>query len=87
MRQPDERWLTKEQAARLLCVSPGSGKLLASIPHESRGNGSARGAGALFDQRILEHIMQIRRECRVTLACAIRVEAALREGRIREVLR
>lgn len=72
--------LTRSEAAEVLCVVPQYTAVLAAIPRSYKGNGPK--SGSLYHREQIERIARIRRECRVSASVAIRVEAALREGRI-----
>lgn len=84
---PDADWLDTDDAAQLLCVRRDtlfSGELSQVIRCRSRsrkGKGP-RGCGLLWSREDLERVMQIRRCCRIGLAAAARVMAALRDERL-----
>ena len=89
--EPSRAWLTTEQAADLLAVSPSlltsqkldvQGALRRRVASYRRGV-SARHIGWLWAREDLERVVMIRRECQISTAPALRVLAALKEGRVR----
>lgn len=80
---PNDEWMSTAEVRDALAISD-NGRLLADIPHISASmkGKSAKGAGALYSRELINRIIRIKRECNVRNVTAVRIEAALREGRI-----
>lgn len=86
-------WMTREDTAERLGVAVERLNALASdepafhaIERRSRStrrpNGQGQGAGLLYARADVEQVAHIKRTCRLRLNQALRVFAALREGRL-----
>lgn len=82
--RPDEEWMSRAEAEAALATR--NDNLLSKIPHISaslrKGRHCTRGAGSLYSRELIARIAKIKHECRVGATVAVRIEAALREGRI-----
>lgn len=83
--EPTHDWVTWREAAKLLSTSENSWQYRTKLPKRTRSRHGAShhgGSGALYERAFLEHVVQIRRECRCGINVAVRVALALREQRI-----
>lgn len=81
---PDRDWMDSAEVSEALKTTLSTLRT-ARVPHISasiNGKSGSQGCGALYRREVIQRIANIRRECKVSFAAAVRIEAAQREARI-----